>query len=288
MLQKTYRIFIILLLLSSIVGCIKEEVNPNVLDIHSEKMYDIVIEGFISTETTFCQIKLSKPMGISSSNFEPINNASVKITDGNLLHNFELTSVPGVFQSIDSISGELEKKYTLIVEYNNKTYYASDSLVQCNPLIDFPIDEIKIFDSHIQSSIRVHNFGYNNASIWNFVESTDEEGRIIHYDIKELHNLNIYNHIGSIPQGIFPAGFTSTGASGFATDSLEIIKLSVSEAYYNYLLSQFNISEWSSGIFSTIPGNTKTNVSDGGTGYFYCTDVKRFRTTYKDFKTIIE
>jgi len=267
---------------------VKEEINPKVLDIHSGKMFDIVVEGFISTEKTLYQVKLSKPKSMLNPDFLPINNAQVKITDGNKFYNFELTATPGIFQSTDSISGEVGKKYTLIVEYNNKTYYASDSLVQSNPIVDFPINDIEQFDSHIEIDILVHNFGYKNASIWKDVESTDEEENIIHFDIKELNNLSIYNHVGSIPQGIFPVGFTATILAGNENDSLELIKMSVSQTYYEYLLSQFNITEWSSGIFSTIPGNTKTNVSDGGTGYFYCTDVKRFRMTYKDLNEIIE
>lgn len=264
------------------LSCNKEEINPGDLDIHSGKMYDIVIEGFLSTEKTLYQIKLSTPIGISNSDFLPVNNAQVKIKDGNKIYNFELTSVSGIFQSIDSISGEVGKKYTLIVEYNNKTFYASDSLTKCNSAIDFPVKKVEIIDDFYQFDLYVHNFGFDFPSIWTDIETTDNNGEIIHFDIKDFYNLKLYNHIGSIPQGVFPNGFSSTGVSGLTTDSLEIIKMSVSEAYYEYLVSQFNIAEWSSGIFSTIPGNTKTNVSEGGTGYFYCTDVKRFRMTYKD------
>ncbi|MGI6719017.1 MAG: DUF4249 family protein [Bacteroidales bacterium] len=264
------------------ISCNKEEINPEVLDITSGKTYDIVIEGFLSTEKTHCQIKLSKPIGISNSDFLPINNAQVKIMDGNKTYNFESTSIPGLFQSIDSISGEVGEKYTLIVEYDNKTYYASDSLIQCNPQIDIPIKKVEINSDFYQFDLFVHNFGFDYPSIWTFIETTNDDGDIVHFDIKDLYNLKLYNHVGSILQGVFPSSFSSTGISGITTDSLEIIKMSVSEAYYEYLVSQFNISEWSSGIFSTIPGNTKTNVSEGGTGFFHCTDVKRFRMTYKE------
>ena len=268
------------------ISCIKEEINPESLDITSEKTYDIVIEGFISTEKTLYQVKLSKPISISNTDFIPVNDADVKIIDGNKLYDFELTSAPGVFQSIDSIYGEVGKNYTLQVKYNNKIYYASDSLIQCDPIIDFPVKSVEVISDFYQFDMSVHNFGFETPSIWTFIETTNNVGEVVHFDIKDLYNLDLYNHIGSIPQGVFPADFSSTGVSGLATDSLEIIKMSVSEAYYEYLLSQFNITDWSSGIFSTIPGNTKTNISEGGTGYFYCTDVKRFRMTYKDLYEI--
>jgi hypothetical protein len=282
---KKSNLFSVILALIAI-GCNKEEINPKVLDISSGEMYNIVIEGFISTEKTLYQVKLSKPISISNSDFSPISNAQVKITDGNMFYYFELTSVAGIFQSIDSISGEVGRKYTLIVEYNNETYFASDSLVQCHPEIDYPANEVKISTDFYEFHSNQHNFGYKYPSIWTDNENTTQNGEIIPIGIKNMYNLKLYNHVGSIPQGVFPASFSSTGASGLASDSLEIIKMSVSDAYYEYLLSQFNITEWSSGIFSTIPGNTKTNVSEGGTGFFYCTDVKRFRMTYKDLNEI--
>jgi len=267
------------------ISCNTEEINSVKLDITFEKQFDIVIEGFITTEKMVYQVKLSKPTSLSNSDFIPIDNAQVKISDGKNSYDYKLTDIPGVFQTIDSISGKIGTKYTLIVEYNNKTYYATDSLIACNLEFDFPIEEmIDTVDSYIMFNIPIHNFGYKYPSIWNFIESTNDKGEINHFDINNLNRIKLYNHIGSIPQGIFPSEFASTGLSGHPTDSLELIKFSISNLYNKYLLSQFNISDWSSGIFSTVPGNTKTNVSEGGIGFFYCSDVKRFKMTYQDLK----
>jgi hypothetical protein len=76
--------------------------------------------------------------------------------------------------------------------------------------------------------------------------------------------------------------FKGSMFGGAPTDSVELINLSISDQYHEHLITLFNVTEWSSGIFSTIPGNVKTNVSEGGTGYFYAVNAKRFRITFKD------
>ena len=66
---------------------------------------------------------------------------------------------------------------------------------------------------------------------------------------------------------------------------VQCVKMSMSDRYYDYLISVFNIVDWSGGMFSTIPGNTKTNLSKGGAGYFYASDVK---IRYLDLHEMLE
>lgn len=280
--QPLDAILIIISLTIITLGCSREEVNHDIFDIPSGTVFDIVLEGFISSEKTHYQVKLSKPTDFSTRVLSPINNANVALTDGDKFYEFELTSVPGVFQSKNRIAGEVGKRYTLIVNYDGKTYYASDSLVQVQHEMNIASYAIEVHNGFFSFDFNQHNFGFDIPSVWIPNGNTDENGKIIKFDIKDLLGIELYNHVGSIPQGVFPTRWRSTGTSGFSTDSLEIIQMSLSTPYYDYLLSQFNIREWSSGIFSTIPGNTKTNVSEGGTGFFNCMDVKRHRLSYGD------
>lgn len=270
------------------VSCAKEEVDIGILDIKEAELYDIVIEGGIVTEKAQYKIRLSKPAKFSDSEFAPINNAVVKLSDGENYYYYENVDTAGIYKSIDSISAKVDTKYTLIVEYENRIYYASDSVVLCEPEFDLPIVLGKATDDFYEFDISIHNFGLESPSLWLDNESSNSNGGLINRDIQAYYNIYIYNHVGSIPQGIFPTTFYSTGVSGFERDSVEFIKMSISDDYYEYIISQFNISEWSSGIFATIPGNAKTNVSKGGTGYFYCTDVISYRMTYKDLYEMVK
>ena len=280
-------IFFIVLL---ITGCDKQQISFDNIDIEVDSNYHIVVDGFISNELTIQKIRISKPVyGMDSIIFRPINNAYVYLTNNNIKYIYKLSDTQGTYHSMDSIKGEINQEYIINIFYNGILYRASDVLHNLDTtMMDFPISDIKQYDNFVEIYCLQHNFGYTIPSIWRFTETTDSLGNIVYYDINNIHSLALYNHRGSLPQGLFPSSFTSTGLSGNLSDSLEIIKMSISDAYYEYLLSQFDITDWSSGIFSTTPGNTKTNVSKGGTGFFYCTSVKRYRMTYKDLKTIVK
>ena len=279
-----------IIVLLSFNSCDMEQISFDDIDIKADAKYEIVIDGFLSNEKTIHYIKLSKPTnGYDSIAFLPINNAEVYLTDVNNRYNYILSEEPGVFESEDSIKGEVGNSYTVNVIYNNKLYTATDVMVKCDVTIDFPVSEIQMFEYRVEMSTPEHNFGYNSPSIWSDNETTDSLGiNIVHFDINDIYSMRLYNHVGSIPQGIFPTLSAYTGVSGILNDSLEIIKMSVSDSYYKYLVSRFNITNWSSGMFATIPGNTLTNVSSGGTGFFYATEAIRYRLTYKDLAEIYE
>ncbi len=137
-----------------------------------------------------------------------------------------------------------------------------------------------------------HNFGFDKYMVL-LVNDRINEGHVsdsiknIYSDIVRLNQyFRIYIHKGSLPQGIFPAGLGSTGACGVPTDSIEFVYLTISDAYYDYLITVFNETDWKSGIFSTISGNTKGNISRGSTGYFYAINTKRIRLTYQNLLSV--
>ncbi len=272
-------------------GCVKEKIEINELTKlnYNGDISDVIIEGYISSEKSVQFVKLSKPSKLVDSNkYTPINNAEVFVTDGETTYRYGLSTTEGLYQSNAPFQGVIGKVYTINVLFENMQYTASDSMIFCDSIINYPINQIRIFDSHIEIHSNEHNFGFDKPCIWTFIEKQlDSLNRFPHIDINFSERFFfIYNHTGNLPQGIFPSGFTSIGLAGPENDTLEIVKMAVSDAYYNYLVSYFNITDWNSGMFSTIPGNTLTNVSKGGTGYFHTTDIKRFRMTYKDLKSI--
>lgn len=280
---------IVLMLLTA---CQEVEIDINTLISSKEAtQYEIVIEGGIVSKKGKQFVRLSKPIQINEErDSSPISNATIKLYDGDKYYAYEESEEAGIYFTLDSISGEVGKLYTLIVEYNNKKYSASDSLVQ---VFNNEDDKLPVKNVHEGENNRIyfesdfHNFGYSESNKWLFkLPSRDDNGN---YYIKEFNTMElanwrnyIYTHNNALPQGLFPNGEIGTGGGGNADAEIEFVKFSLSDKYYKYLLSYFDETVWHAGIFSTYPGNTYTNVSDGGTGYFFASDIKEIKVKFSD------
>ncbi len=278
-----------------IAGCAEEEVT---LDLkNTGNPYQIAVDGGIFSYGGHQFLKLTVPFE-QNGQPEPASGAKIEVSDGQNTFQYYETDEPGEYKSIEKFSGEVGKVYTLKIEYNGKTYFASDSMVAATEieLEQIPAGEqtkyMKIehwrddgsiaFNNHIQIPLSKHKFGCVETAKWVFRDMDT-----LDY-VKTPKNLAlfcpVYSHKSSIPQGAFPMATESIGASyndyeddDYAEDDaipVQCVKMSMSDRYYDYLVSKFNITDWSGGMFSTIPGNTKTNLSKGGAGYFYASDVK--------------
>ena len=288
---------ICLVFLSFLFSCSEKDFNISELGLSNEDFsYELAIDGFIADEKARCQVKLSKTVPITSEiKFIPINNAVVSLTDGTNVYLFEYMEVDeslgnrygGKYISVDSIQAVAGNVYTLSVLYNGQYYTASDTLpIADNERFEMPLlrdryygKEVKI-ENWVQLSYLYHNFGYRTPCAYFHRYSYNEEWDAEPEDIYKLH-LPAYCHIGSVPQGLFPNWTLGSGISGNDNDSVELIKTVFSDTYYDYFLTVQNETKWSAGTFSTAPGNVKTNVSEGGTGFFYA-----INTTRKRFKLL--
>lgn len=279
----------VLIVLSS---CKEVEIDVNTLISPTDTfIYDIVIEGGIVSIKGKQFVRLSSPININEKRkSSPISNAIVQLYDGEKFYTYDESDEAGVYFTHDSICGKIGKRYTLMVKYNNKEYFASDSLVQVSYTQS---ERLPVYNIHEGEHDRFyfesdfHNFGYPESNKWLFIMGyRDNSGNYIikEFDTAELANRRIYifTHNSSLPQGLFPNGGIVTGGSGPADAELEFIKFSLSDKYYKYLLSYFDETDWRAGIFSKYPGNTYTNVSEGGTGYFYASDSKKIKIKFKD------
>ncbi len=271
-------------------ACFKYEIEPEDLNTDSNTQYqaEIVIDGYISTEKNLQPIYLSKPNSWNNLTFTPISGAQISVNDGTTTFNYIESKKQGVYHSKDSIVGIVGKKYTLTVKVQDKTYLATDSLTATPDFTsrDLPIKEIKEGDDEqVQAEISENNFGYISPSafFWN-------DGYIDSLGNYQIQKVGLYQpawaflHKGALPQGIFPSSFrNSFGFSGKKEQEVEFTRLSLSPKYYNYIVSVKNSTDWAVGLFATVPGNTFTNISKGGTGYFFATDLRKKRFKYKEF-----
>ena len=282
-----------------IAGCAEEEIS---LELENAEMpYQIVVHGGVYSIYGKQFIKLTKPVASTDKRKYPrVREAKIEVTDGQNTYQYYETDEPGEYKSIDKFAGEVGKVYTLKIEYEGKTYFASDSMVATDEITldEFPVDEIKytqfdhyVFDTvindytdsvetmkRIDFHMSEHYFGSSKATIW-MAWGSGRSKNLIPPPKWIVMGDKYFSHKGTPPQGVYPMGTRSSGFGCELGDSLELIKITMSDSYYNYHISRFNLTDWYGGIFSTIPGNVKTNLSKGATGYFCACDVKiRFYT----------
>lgn len=244
---------------------------------------ELYIDGGITSQLAFYAITIAKP-GSYLNNTKPeyISDATVFITSQTDTIYFLSTDIldgkkserPS-FKTKDKVKADVGKSYTLTVIYNGKTYTATDSIVEVEP-IDYKTIKLPKTHSNASSSDKLyffslnkHEFGYKTPNIWVWLESSMilEDNNYLNYG-----SLKSYSHRGAEPQGVFSTERINVASLGNATDSILTVKYSLSEKYYNYLRALFIETDWQESKFSGIPGNLPTNFSEGALGFFHVCD----------------
>ncbi|WP_375578761.1 hypothetical protein ABWH96_17300 [Marivirga tractuosa] len=280
----------------SCFSCIEEEVGFDSLNYSGEDQVEIFVDGFISNESDFCRVKILKPMiGIKETfEFEPISSAQVSLLFKDKAIEFNYNDSLQSYESKSKVKGIPAIEYTLKIDLNDVNYTAKEQFPDFKEnQIDMPFIRSELYDDddgrvaqgnkYVELSIYEHNFGFNHFNIWQWVESNSSEIPLISlHDLLRISPFKVYSHKSTLPQGVFPGRFRSSGISGVPTDSVEIVQSFVSDEYREYLISVFNETNWRTSIFSTVAGNTKSNLSKGATGYFFALNARRYRTTLNE------
>ena len=264
------------------VSCTREYINLSDLNIKGNNNYEIVIEGVALNFFGKQFVSLHRPAEPNNLVFKPISNAVIQLYDGKETYAYIESETLGDYYTADSIACKAGKLYTLSVYYNGKLYTATDSMEEVyigeNEMI--PSDTV-YYDILGRVNIRYtrHNYGFPERSVWQFVNGQGD-GTFWEMNPKRLYfgHSRIYAHTVAPLQGIMSGGY-GNGSAGHEDELVEYYKFSISENYYRYLLSVFSETDWADNTFSSQPGNTLTNVSEGGTGFFYASDMKKTTKT---------
>ena len=274
-----------------LAACAEEEVNLDLKNIGNP--YQIAVEGGVFSFGGHQFLKLTQPFE-QNEKAKPASGAKVEVSDGKNTYQYRETERKGEYESVEEFTGEVGKVYTLKIEYNGNTYFASDSMVAATEIEleqipageqtkyvkteNWTEDGATVYNNYFGIDLSIHKFGCAETAKWTFKDIDSS------YYVKTPKDLVLldpaYSHQSSIPQGVFPMATEGTFAAYNDCEDeddeapIQCVKMSMSDRYYDYLVSEFNLTDWSGGMFSTIPGNTKTNLSKGGTGYFYASDVK--------------
>lgn len=292
-----YKKLISISFLLALTACNEEEVDLHFAD--GDIPYEIVVQGGVCSVMGKQLVYISKPMSVNDTIAIPVSNATVEVSDGQNTYLYRETEQKGEYESVEEFAGEVGKVYTLKIEYCGQTYFASDSMVAATEIeleqipageqtkymkIEHWRDGEVVFYDFVSIDLSKHKFGCVETAKWVFRDDS--------MFVKTPKNIvfaeKYYSHEQSIPQGVFPMATWGSGVSyneERANSPVQCLKMSMSDRYYDYLISTFNLTDWSGGMFSTIPGNVKTNLSKGGAGYFYASDVK---IRYLDLHEMLE
>ncbi len=268
-------------------------------DNHNIKLF---IEGGVSSQYINHKVYLTKPGSfVDNTESEPIINANVFVVCNSDTFRYELVESywseyeqqyldieNPYYQSIKKFSAIANQEYVLHVEYNDVIYTATDNAPLANdfdyneiPLPDYNDDSNEYIEddngnleqAELDLSIKKHHFGFPSSCIYLW-----ERKKYVYDTVDYISNIygKSYAHQFADAQGVFANINYYTHIAGSETtvkDTLVTILQTISDDYYEYLHQGFNETDWKESTFATISGNLPTNVSEGGAGFFYVSDL---------------
>jgi hypothetical protein len=231
----------------------------------------IVVEGKITDEAKQHEVYLSKPLYEMNGKPEPVSGLIVEITDGRNIHPLhEDRSRPGTYLTSAGFAGKVNQGYQLRIHQGDKLITAISYLravtpfqnmliypVQTNP----PLFEVNITDSDEPAIVRLE-------LDWSHVPGYDT----LSYD--QNHALIYHYTLGTIDVNrMFPPERENVR---FPPGTLVFReKESVNVPYEEFLRGMVSETDFRGGVFDVLPGNARTNLTEGAIGYFTAAQVIR-------------
>ena len=235
--------------------------------LETENVNTIVVDGIITNEVKYQQIRLTKPF--TSQNDQPIavSGASVKILVDNIqVHFFESPENPGYYLSEIPAATSVNKTYELQIQNEEKEYTAKTYMIPVIPS---------------GPPIWIYNSNKDLYSIsWQAGQYSQFEQAMYEADITWTHLLDsAYTDSISTAKLMFYT-FKTIDVSYviFPQDKEEVYfpqysiavvkKYSLTDEYASFLRALLAETEWQGSLFEDARGNLPGNISNGGLGYF--------------------
>jgi hypothetical protein len=261
--------FKILIIAAVLTGC-KEKIDLN-LNTSASK---IVIEGSVTNELKKQKVMISRTTGFFSQGQIPrVTGATVTIDDGQNQFLLKETD-PGIYYSETAFTGVPGKTYTLTVNVNGQSFFATTSMIpvtqvdsiaiekatnQLNP--DMVLDPKKQWFNillYCQEPGYMKNF---------YLMDAYKNGKLMTDTItkKGFSDDMLYN-------GSFIDGTKTLQVDANIGDSITFQLSSIDQQYYQYLRGIYE-TVINGSPFAGPPSNVKGNISGGAFGYFYAAAV---------------
>ena len=269
-----------------IYACSSEELSiDDIVSSKNNHQFDVVVDCYITTELKKHYIKLSAPSkDVTNNQSDPVSHAIVYIANDDNKYSFEEIEIHGIYESITEFAPQVGQEYEMHVKVGNMEYFACEMPVVVSDIDSSQIQLPKRDMGVISSSktyflVDKHQFGYPENNKWLWLDDIPIE----YFSNPFSENLYYcYTHSRAELQGLYPNNTYLYSFRGSPEDSITILKYSLSDNYYEYLIALFSETEWEAGIFSSIPGNLPSNLSEGAAGYFYIMDVTSKKITVNE------
>jgi hypothetical protein len=230
----------------------------------------LVVEGNITTDSAQQKIMLSTSSSYFSNEKAPIvSGAQIQVFDGNQSYPYvEDPNNPGTYYSQQILKGNPGTRYELKIdnvdlgEGENASYTATETMKV--PMIVDSIYAIPTEFFGIQG-YRVFGFAQEPPTVGDFyMWRYYVNGKLVTDTLSKLtfgsDELLNGNYVQNLELGFFDEGLPG--------DTLTVETNTITEGYYNFIISFIIETIFSGGGFSGPPANIKTNLDNGAVGYF--------------------
>ena len=224
----------------------------------------LIVDGIITNESKFQEILLTKSLSAFNEKPEPVSGAKVSVSDG--IYNYIFSEdTAGIYLSDSKFSAVINKRYTLRIELNGKTYSAQAKAVPV--LNSSAINYTQYNDSLYFFPQPTAQFNPDEAAMyeinadWSFVPGYENfspektKAKMFFYVLKTIDVNEIFNPPHE--QIYFPKG-----------TKLAVKKYSLSPEHEKFIRSLLLETSWNGGNFDTEEDNVYTDLSEGALGFF--------------------
>lgn len=252
------RIRYLFLVISLVVFSCEEQIDKPLQRVDSDLL---VVEAVLTNEKLKHKITLSHPYQSINGNSTPASGATINVIEANtVVYNVIETPLGSGEYYTEELTAVFGKPYTLLIQYQGKSFTATSGSVPVQPLPTFQYERaaddyyrLIISDSDSDPNYVDHSIMWNNTSFCQTGEPCS--GRIVHYDLKTIDVNELFKP--DQRDYVFPVGSTVIRR-----------KYSVSPDYKSFLRSVLSETEWRGGVFDVQRANPVSNLSNGAIGYF--------------------
>ncbi|MCF8297370.1 MAG: DUF4249 domain-containing protein [Saprospiraceae bacterium] len=275
--MKFKNIFLAIAIVSLLSSC-TEKIELKLDDTYTR----IVVDGEITSEVKAHQVILSKSTSYFNNEAPPpVIGAKVTISDGTNTYDLSETE-PGIYKTQPNVQGVAGRIYTLTISDIDINGDGKDDIFTASSEMKptWAIDSItqEIFDP-TETPLRylINGWGQEDPMpgqyyLWRYYKNnvleTDTLDELIFVD-DEMVN------------GSYIAGLAMFLVDAKINDTIKVESRSITKDYYEFINSFMAETVWNAGSFGGPPANVKTNVSNGGLGYFNAIEVAYVSTIIK-------
>jgi len=229
----------------------------------------IVVEGKITDEAGPHEVILTQPLYEMNGTPLPVSGAFLELYDGRELHPLrEDNSRPGTYLTSSEFTGEVDRGYQLRIRYHNKLITAITYMREVTPFqnmrpylvqTDPPLYEVYITESDESAIVRLE-LDWSHLPGYDTLPPEENHALIYHYTLETIDVNRMFppdrEHVR------FPPGTIVFRE-----------KESVNGHYEEFLRGMVSETDFRGGVFDVLPGNARTNLSEGAIGYFTAAQV---------------